>query len=59
MTESETFSDGNSVRDTQAQRIYNVDEEEVSNSNEVRSTAIPDLAEIAKLHLDHLSKPEL
>ena len=29
MTESETFSDGNSVRDTQAQRIYNVDEEEV------------------------------
>ncbi|KAL8979955.1 MAG: hypothetical protein Q9205_004842 [Flavoplaca limonia] len=57
--ESETFSDGNSVRDTQAQRIYNVDEEEVSVSNGVRSTAIPDLAEIAKLHLDHLSKAEL
>ncbi len=41
--ESETFSNGNNVRDTQAQRIANVGEEEVSVSNGVRSTAIPDL----------------
>ncbi|KAL9015937.1 MAG: hypothetical protein Q9180_008831 [Flavoplaca navasiana] len=42
--ESETYSNGTNVRDTPAQRIYNVDEEEVSVANGVRSTAIPDLA---------------
>ncbi|KAL8898360.1 MAG: hypothetical protein Q9192_002114 [Flavoplaca navasiana] len=42
--ESQTFSNGNNARATQAQRIFNVDKEDVSVSNGVRSTAIPDLA---------------
>ncbi|KAL9629328.1 MAG: hypothetical protein Q9204_005331 [Flavoplaca sp. TL-2023a] len=41
--ESEMFSNGNNVRDTQAQRIANLGEEKVPVPSGVRFTAIPDL----------------